>query len=56
MLPNTPMLANATDWSGPTSSDAQCWRFATICGRLADEVDLEPEAGESLLELRSGGS
>ena len=32
MLPKTPMLATATDWSGPTSSDAQCCRLATICG------------------------
>ena len=32
MLPKTPMLATAMDWSGPTSSEAKCCRFATICG------------------------
>ena len=32
MLPKTPMLATATDWSGPTSCEAHCWRLVTICG------------------------
>ena len=51
MLPKTPMLATATDWSGPTSSDAQVLQVRHDLRGLPHEVDLEPEPGESLLEL-----
>ena len=42
MLPNTPMLANASDWSGPTSSPAHCCRLATTSGAWLTRSTVKP--------------
>ena len=51
MLPKTPMLATATDWSGPTSSSGPLLEVGHDLRGLAHEVDVEPEPREPRLEL-----